>query len=111
MSTKQELAAQYAARLSQALRLDEATGHVKTAHRASSRENAIRDVVREVDGLSYERTGLKLSTEEKYEFYGLIASKLGVPAGQWGMIKESSIAQALSFEQLLMMLMQKVTYV
>ncbi|MDQ7814234.1 MAG: hypothetical protein RDU25_00285 [Patescibacteria group bacterium] len=110
MSTKQELAVHYAAQLSHALRLDEARGS-KTARRAPSLEEAIRDVVRQVDGMYYERTGRKLSAGEKYELYGLIAAELGVSASQWGIIKESSIAQALSFEQLLVLLMQKVTYV
>ena len=110
MSTKQELAVHYATQLSQALRLDEAKA-LKTAQRAPSLEAAIRDVVRQVDGLYYERTRQKLSAGEKYELYGLIAAELGVSAGQWGIIKERSIAQALSFEQLLTLLMQKVTYV
>ena len=110
MSAKQELAAQYAAQLSQALRLDESTGGVKTAQRASSLEDAIRDVVKKIDGLVYERTKHNLSADDKYEIYELIAAELGVPGSQWGIIKEGSIAKALSFEQTLMLLVQKVKY-
>lgn len=110
MSTKQELAAQYAARLSQARRLDESTGRVKAAQKASSLEDAIRDVVGKIDGLVWEGTQRNLSNDDKYEIYGLIAAELGVPGSQWGIIKEGSIAKALSFEQTLMLLMQKVNY-
>lgn len=110
MPTQSELAKKHAARLRKALSLQEAALLVKVAHHAEPLDKAIRGVVEAVEQLTWTRTGEPLSDEEKYEFFGLIAAELGLGRRQWGMLKEGSIAKALSFEQTLALMLKQVTY-
>jgi len=110
MPTQKELAEKHAARLRKSLVLQEAAPLVKIAHHAEPLPEAIRGVVEAVDGLTWTSTGRPLSDEEKYEFFGLIAAELGVDRLRWGMLKEGSIAKALSFEQTLALMLKQVTY-
>lgn len=110
MPTQKELAEQHAARLRKSLLLQEAAPSVKLAHHAEPLHEAIRGVVEAVDGLTWSSTGQPLSDEEKYELFGLIAAELGLDGRRWGMLKEGSIAKALSFEQTLALMLKQVSY-
>lgn len=110
MTTQKELAEKHAARLRRALSLHEAAPMAKLAHHAEPLHEAIRGVVEAVDQLTWTKSGEPLSDEEKYEIFGLIATELGLARRQWGMLKEGSIAKALSFEQTLALMLKQVTY-
>lgn len=110
MPSKRELASKYAARIRRAYQLHEASPLVKIAQKAEPLEDAIAGVAEAVDGLTWSETGQPISTAEKYEVFGLVATELGLPSRDWRLIKEGSVEKALSFEQTLMLMLQRVTY-
>lgn len=110
MFTQKELAEKHAARLLNSLVLQEAAPSVKVAHHVEPLHEAICGVVEAVDNLTWSSTDQPLSDEDKYELFGLIAAELGLDGRRWGMLKEGSIAMALSFEQTLALMLKQVTY-
>ena len=111
MSTKQELAKFFATHLAHAHRLEESrTSPKKVAAQGKILGDVVDNVARDIDALTYAESDNPWTEDDKYDLCGLIASELDVPKQNWQIIKEGSIAKAISFEQTLALLMKQVKF-
>jgi hypothetical protein len=113
MSSKSELAKQYAEQIRKATTIGLAKAEVQGTKFASAPAEiraAVESVFAEIDELEYD-DGTAVPVEAQEEILEAIDVQLGVPKSTFSLLKKGSVQQTITYQQMLTQLVNQIRYV